>query len=335
MKIGIVGCGGIAQVHASCVNEMKEHRLAAFADMEFGKATAMADKYGGNAFHSIEELLENTGIDVLHVCTPHYLHAPMTEYALERGVHVFMEKPPVINEEQHAMLKGLRSDAKLGVCFQNRYNPSVGKALEMLASGKAGTIRGARGMVTWNRKAEYYTESHWRGRLDSEGGGALINQSIHTMDLLNVLLGGSPDTVDAIITNHHLKDVIEVEDTMSAHILYGDVPVCFYVTTAYSSDPDPIIEIDCELMKIRIEGSNVTYFYPGGKILGVTAKNEVALGKDYWGASHKRCIGDFYDCIQGNKKFALDLDGIDSTVRLMLGAYKSAREGRTITLNAC
>jgi len=335
MKAAIIGCGNIAQVHASCVNEMKEHEIVAFADIDAEKARTMSLKYGGGAFSSMEKLLEKTQVDILHICTPHYLHAPMAEYALRFGVNVFMEKPPVINEEQHAMLRELRTNKQLGVCFQNRYNQSFCKVREMLLSGKAGKIRGARGIVTWNRQEKYYAESLWRGRLALEGGGALINQSIHTMDLLNVLLGGAPDAVDAAIMNHHLIDKIEVEDTMSAYIQYGAIPVCFYVTTAYSSDPDPIIELDCERMKIRIEGPNVIYFYLDGKIESLTAESKNNPGKKYWGAGHKLCIAEFYECVLGKKKFSLDLDGIESTVCLMLGAYKSARERHTIVLNAC
>lgn len=334
MKAAIIGCGNIAQVHAACVSEMKEHQLVAFADIDIEKARAMSRKYGGDAFSSMEKLLEKTNIDILHICTPHYLHAPMAEYALKFGVNVFMEKPPVINEEQYDMLKEVRTNKQLGVCFQNRYNQSFNRAREMLESGKAGKILGARGIVTWNRQEKYYTESQWRGRLALEGGGALINQSIHTMDLLNELLGGAPDTVDAAIMNHHLKGIIEVEDTMSAHILYGTIPVCFYVTTAYSSDPNPIIELDCERMKIRIEGPNVTYFYLDGKIEALNPESEIAPGKNYWGTGHRLCIAKFYECVFGKKKFSLDLDGINSTVCLMLGAYKSAREGKTIILNA-
>lgn len=122
----------------------------------------------------------------MHICTPHYLHVPMAVYGLTHGVHVFMEKPPVISGEQLAQLEEAvaGSDRRLGLCFQNRYNPSVQEVKKLLASGEAGRIRGARGLVTWSRGREYYTESGWRGSLATEGGGALINQSVHTLDLL-------------------------------------------------------------------------------------------------------------------------------------------------------
>ena len=112
--------------------------------------------------------------EVLHICTPHYLHVPMAIYGLEKGCHVFMEKPPAISKEQFAELERacLNAGKKLGVCFQNRYNPSVIEAKRLLASGKAGRILGARGLVTWSRGGAYYTESGWRGRLETEGGEA-------------------------------------------------------------------------------------------------------------------------------------------------------------------
>ena len=98
----------------------------------------------------------------------------MAIYGLTHGVHVFMEKPPVISREQLAELEkaAAGTDRRLGFCFQNRYNPSVIKVKELLASGEAGKIRGARGIVTWSRGKEYYTESGWRGTLATEGGGA-------------------------------------------------------------------------------------------------------------------------------------------------------------------
>ena len=104
----------------------------------------------------------------------------MTQYALERGINVFMEKPPAITLAQLDQLKQAvyASKAKLGLCYQNRYNPSYRAAKEFIASGAAGKVLGARGLVTWNRPAPYYTQSEWRGKLATEGGGVLINQAV-------------------------------------------------------------------------------------------------------------------------------------------------------------
>ncbi len=334
MRIGIVGCGGIATIHAKCLKGLSEHELIAFADIKIEKAEAFAEEYGGNAYSSLEEMLQMEKPEAIHICTPHYLHTPMAIYCLEQGVHVFMEKPPVISKEQWVELKNAAEGSKhqLGLCFQNRYNPSIIKVKEMIASGEAGKVVGARGFVTWNRTTEYYTESDWRGRLEYEGGGALINQSIHTLDLLHYLVGQPLCSVDAVIANHHLKGVIEVEDMMSAYVRYPEAVLCFYATTAYNADSAPLIEVNCEQMIIRIEEMNVTCYYKDGGIVPIPIEGRQGYGKSYWGAGHEACISDFYQSIGQNKPFALNPEAMEETVLLMLGAYESARNGYEVLL---
>ncbi len=334
MRIAIIGCGSIAATHAQCLKKLSGLDLVAFADIKPERAIAFAEKYGGNAYASMEELLAQETVDAIHICTPHYLHTPMAVYGLTHGVHVFMEKPPVISREQLRELKEAvkTSERQLGLCFQNRYNPGVIKAKELLASGKAGKIKGARGIVTWSRTKPYYTESGWRGSLEMEGGGALINQSIHTLDLMHYLINDKAVKVDAVIGNHHLKGIIEVEDMMSAYVTYPEAVGCFYATTAYSANPAPLIELDCENMTIRIEELNITCFHKNGETEHIQLVGKPGYGKSYWGAGHEDCILDFYDSIKANRRFSLDLDTMESTILLMLGAYESARTGQEIKL---
>ncbi len=335
MRVGIVGCGGIAVIHAKCLKKLSKHELVAYADNKPERAEAFAKEYGGNAYTSLEEMIEKERLDAIHICTPHYLHTPMAIYGLKSGMHVFMEKPPVISKEQWKELKDAAagSDCQLGLCFQNRYNPSIIKAKEMISSGEAGKVIGARGIVTWNRKAEYYTESDWRGKLDYEGGGALINQSIHTLDLLHYLVGQPLESVDAVIANHHLKGIIEVEDMMSAYVRYPEAVVCFYATTAYNADSAPFIEVNCEHMVIRIEEMNITCYHKNGEAVLIPVEGKQGYGKSYWGAGHEDCIGDFYQSIEQHKPFALNPVTMEETVLLMLGAYESARNGYEVLLS--
>ena len=100
LKCALVGCGSIAQVHARALSEMPEARLLAFADLLPERAQAMAEKYGGKAYGSLDELLAHEQIDVLHLCTPHYLHTPMAQQAADLQINVFTEKPPVIDRDQ-------------------------------------------------------------------------------------------------------------------------------------------------------------------------------------------------------------------------------------------
>ena len=236
-RVGVVGCGGIAQVHGTVLQHLEGVELVGCADIKPERAQAFAETYGGRAYSSMEELLEHEQLDAVHLCTPHYLHTPMAKLAASRGLHVFTEKPPVMTWEQWAEFRQLeQAPIRVGVCFQNRYNPSVQLLREVLASGKAGKVLGARAFVTWHREAPYYTESGWRGSLQTEGGGVLINQSIHTLDLLGQFLGRATQ-VEASMMNHHLKGVIEVEDMMEAYLTFGEAHAIFYALTAY-----PVIE---------------------------------------------------------------------------------------------
>ena len=328
MKAVIVGCGNIGAVHAESIRRLEGASLCAAADIRPERAASYAEKYGCRAYASLEEMLEKERPDVLHICTPHYLHVPMTAYALQRGIHVFCEKPPVISEEQLDALTRAAAEGpgRAGFCFQNRYNPGVLFIRELLASGRLGKVKGARGIVTWNRGEAYYTQSGWRGRLETEGGGALINQSIHTMDLLGVFLG-KPVSVEAQTANHHLPGVIEVEDMMEAYIRYADAAACFYATTAYTEDAPPLIELSCEKGIVRMEDPEVTVIWPDGRREHPETVRKQALGKSYWGSGHLDCIADFYRCLRTGERFAQDLDGVRDTIRLMLAAYRSAAKG--------
>lgn len=332
MKSGIVGCGGIAEVHANALSKSGQAELIAFADIRPERAVDFAGRYGGRAYPSLEEMLEAEALDVLHICTPHHLHTPMAKLAVSKGIAVFSEKPPVISMEQWHAFSGLAEQGRVGVCFQNRYNQSVCYLKELLASGKPGKLLGARAFVTWSRDAAYYTESGWRGMLETEGGGVLINQSVHTMDLLVQFLG-TPVAVDATMTNHHLKGVIEVEDTLEAHIAFSDCNAVFYATNAYCTNAPVLVELCCEEVTIRMEEQEVTCYWNDGKREHRCFDTAPDIGKACWGTSHQLCIEDFYTCLKENRRFYNDIQGVRDSVLLLLAAYRSARENCPVTLD--
>lgn len=333
LKCGIVGCGSIAQVHGAVLHDQETADLRAFADIRPERARAMAETYGGNAYASLEEMLAGEKLDVLHICTPHYLHTPMAELAAEKGISVFTEKPPVISREQWARFQKLEEQVRVGVCFQNRYNPSVRLMKETLASGRPGKIVGARAFVTWHRDAPYYTESGWRGSLETEGGGALINQSIHTLDLLGQFLGRGT-RVEASMGNHHLKGVIEVEDTLEAYLKFGEASALFYATTAHCADSPVMVELVCENAVLRMEEQELCFRWKDGAVERHTLPPLAppAGGKVYWGGSHSLCIADFYNSLLTGAPFRNDIPGVTDTVELMLAVYDSARQGRETVL---
>ncbi len=334
MRSAIVGCGGIAQVHAKVLDALPEAALCGFADIKKERADRMAEQYGGRAYENLEEMLEKEQPEVLHICTPHYLHVPMAELALEKGIHVLMEKPPAISAEQLADIKkitALNSSVQLGICFQNRYNKNTVKALRLMREGKTGAVLGARAFVTWKRGEKYYTESGWRGSLATEGGGVLINQAIHTLDLLGYFLG-DPVSVEANICNHHLKGIIEVEDTAEAYIRFKNQNASFYATTAYCTDAPVFIELVCENMTLQLEANELVCRYPNGEKESIRFQKEDFLGKDYWGEGHMALVKDFYQCLLSGRHFAIDIDEASRALNLMLGIYRSSETKTAVAL---
>ena len=333
MKVGIVGCGSISKMHAEALSNMENVTISGAADILPQRAQALCEKYGGNPYSSLEELLAAEKLDVLHICTPHHLHVPMAELAANADCAVFTEKPPAITAAQWQQLCRIGERIPIGVCFQNRYNDSVQYIKELLSKNDYGAFLGARAFLTWARDAEYYTESGWRGSLETEGGGVLINQSIHTMDLLVYFLG-RPDAVQARKQNFHLSKIIEVEDSFEAYIEYGKAPVLFYATTAYSANSPVMIELSFEALTIRMEETELTLIWPDGKKETKSFLPEAAVGKSYWGSSHSRCIHDFYASLENNLPPPLGLPQVTDTVELFMAAYAAADSEERVLLRA-
>ncbi len=325
-KCAVIGCGSIAQVHGAVLGAMEDVEIVAFADILPQRAQQMAEKYGGRAYSSLDEVLEKEHPEIVHLCTPHYLHTPMAQTCAQKGVHVFTEKPPVISWEQWADFQALQDKVRVGVCFQNRYNRSVELFRQLLAEGSVGKLLGARAFVTWRRDAPYYTESGWRGKLSTEGGGALINQSIHTLDLLTQFFG-TASGVEASLCNRHLKGITEVEDTLEAAIDFGGRQALFYATTNHCADAPVLLELVCENCTLRMEEEEVALRWADGTVEHRTLPptGSLAVGKSYWGNSHGLCIRDFYRCVRDGEPFRNDIPHVADTMELMLKIYDCAR----------
>ena len=309
MKISLIGCGGIARVHAQVIAE-SGHTFLSCCDEKAAQAEAFAQQYGCKPYASMRALLDAERPDVVHICTPHYTHVPLALYALKRDIHVVLEKPAAsFTADIDVLLQAAdRSNAQTAVCFQNRYNQSSQHAKTLLDSGSLGKITGARAFVSWSRRGGYYTDSDWRGSLNTEGASVLINQSIHTMDLMQWLIGGEPVAIEGSTANRTLKGVINTEDTAEACLTFDDnVTAIFHATVGYRSDAEITVEILCENATLAITGDNVSIRHQDGTVetpsLSQTAQG---LGKSYWGSGHKAIITDFYEHIASGKKFPLD-----------------------------
>lgn len=262
--------------------------------------------------------------DVIHICTPHYLHVSMAIEALEHGMAVFMEKPCGISREEFQKLKQTdeKFPGKLGFCFQNRYNETTLAMDRMLKEGMIGKLKGARAFVTWQRDEVYYEGSGWKGKWSTEGGGILINQSIHTLDLLLHYLG-KPFTIGATMANHHLKDCIQVEDTVEAWMSFEDNKrACFYATGAYVTDAPVFLELQGEWGRITMNGPEITLSIPEQNSRRMIYEQENGIGKGYWGCGHEACIRDFYDCLREKRPFRVNLKSVENTFEAVMKIYE-------------
>lgn len=332
MKAAVVGCGGIAQVQGKVLFDMEEADLVACADIREDRRGAFAEKFSCKAYDTLESMLESEQIDVLHILTPHYLHVPMAVVAGGYGINVFTEKPAYILPEDYTQLLELSKKVRVGVSFQNRYNANTEYVMKLINSGEAGKVIGARAFVTWKRDKDYYMKSGWRGVLKTEGGGALINQGLHTLDLLSEFLGNA-SKVSARISNHHLSEFIEVEDTVEARIEFDNgANALLYISTGYSSDPPVIIELEFDKCRVRMEDPDVFLKWNTGKAENIHFESPAVLGKSYWGCGHDSCIRDFYNCIASNEPFRVDIKTVKSTMDIMFGIYSSAAKKCSIEI---
>ena len=319
MNIGIAGLGAIAPLHIRAILKYGQ-KITAICDVDSEKRQKVNAEFGLNAeeYGDYNALLASGKVDVVHVCTPHYLHAEIICAALGANVHVLCEKPLAINFEQlNAIEKAVKnSSATLGVCFQNRYNASV---LYLKEFFKGKEITAATANLVWQRDEKYYASGAWRGKKQYEGGGVMINQAIHSLDLLQWFCG-MPETVIAHCSNNSLQGVIDVEDT--AYGLFslkngGNFVInatnaaknCFTIISMFHAGDDTV----------ELSGDNLIV---NGKFVTKSDGTPI-FGKEEWGVGHNNLIREFYNCLEKGEKFPIDFYEGSKTVKLILKMYES------------
>lgn len=323
----IIGCGAIFPLHADAVMELDDAELRLVVDTDLPKAQAAAARYACEAAADYRVLLERDDIQIVHLCTPHHLHAEMAVELLAAGKHVLTEKPMAENPASaDALLEAARSSrGQLGVTFQNRYNAASQMIHEYIASGSLGRLICMKGIVTWHRDQAYYESAPWRGRWATEGGGVLINQTLHTLDLLQ-WFGGAVSSVKGSVTADALADLIEVEDTAHACIDFtSGARALFYGTTAYGTDSPVELEIVFE-NGVLTQRRDSLYLWKDGEETRLCEPPETkAGGKSYWGTSHRKLIADFYRHVRDGRPFWIDAEEGMKSLQLMGGLYEYTR----------
>lgn len=345
-KVGIIGCGRISPFHGMPAKSQENAKVVACCDLIKDRAAARAQLFGcKKVYTDFEEMIKKEKLDVVHICLPHYLHSPVAVRAMELGCHVLTEKPMAISMEQaKAMVDTSKATGKtLGVIFQNRYNAGSVLVKRCLDSGQLGAIKAAKCNVTWCRTPEYYTGSDWKGTWKMEGGGAIIDQAIHTIDLMCWFIGygdngDNLDYADVSIANrdhHNMKntigDTIDVEDCADGLIAFKNgVKASFWCMNYYSHDAAVEIEISCENGTAKITAEEATVkFWDGREMTARPNPNDVfdyGGGPSYWGASHTKQIDDFYQSLADGEVPVINGELIyNTTHKMIMGLYESGK----------
>ncbi|WP_233199901.1 Gfo/Idh/MocA family protein [Cryobacterium sp. N22] len=302
--MAVIGCGDISALHFDAISELTGAELVAVCDVHPERLATAAAEHGVPGFATHAELFDTVRPDAIHICTPHHLHASIAIDALERGIHVVMEKPLAHSRAEGDLIVAAAEQgyAKIAVCFQNRYNAPVQAAAALLASGELGAVSGASATVMWYRAAEYYLDRPWRGRWATGGGGLLMNQAIHTLDLVQWLVGEVGE-VRGNASTRTLGDTIEVEDTaeMVLEHLNGARSV-FYATLANAVNAPVTIDIVTEKATLSLRGS-LTVSHADGRVEVVEERAVAAGARSYWGVSHQLLIEDFYARLEEPEPF--------------------------------
>lgn len=239
LRFALIGVGNIASNHASAIQSTPDAELVAVVTRREEKGREFAAKFGGTYFSSYQEVLQQKDIDAVTLCTPHNLHLPMTLEAAAAGKHVMCEKPLARNvAECDQMIAACeQAHVRLGVIFQFRFEPLSIKLKALVESGKLGSIIWNSTNTIWYRSNEYYASDPWRRTWDGSGGGVLINQAIHMIDLM-LWLSGMPKRITA--QTRTLRHAIETEDSALVTLEYdgGRIGLIQATTAAYPGYPE-------------------------------------------------------------------------------------------------
>lgn len=332
LRIGVIGCGRVSVMHLGSIALLPEAELVACCDIKKDRAEAAAEKYGVKAYISYEEMLNTEKLDAVHICLPHYLHSKVACYAFEKGVNVLTEKPMDIDlaSAENAVKTAKGKGVLFGVVSQCRYNNAAQLVKKAVESGKLGKIISARSTLTWSRSDEYYGESDWKGTWDKEGGGVVIDQAIHSIDLVNWIVDSEVESVSCSMANRG-HQIVKVEDSAEGLITYKNgVHYGFYCMNNYGCDEPIEIRLYCENGKVVFGYDDAYITYNDGSTEEAHQDENTAEyegGKDYWGFQHIRQIQQFYKALMGKEPLEISGEEALKTHRLIMEIYKMGKAG--------
>jgi UDP-N-acetyl-2-amino-2-deoxyglucuronate dehydrogenase len=330
MHIGILGGGNISVTHARAAAAVAGCRIAAVWGQNETKVAAIARDYGAAVYHDLDRFLAHRPMDLVAIGSPSGLHGDHITAAAGRGLHVLVEKPLDISVARvdQALAATTRARVKLGVFFQDRLKPDLVRAKMLIDEGRVGRVMLVSARVKWYRPPDYYSASRWRGTWALDGGGALMNQGIHTVDTLLWLLG--PVTAVGAQTAT-LLHAIEVEDTAIATLTFasGAMGTLEATTAAFPG----------YARRIEITGTEGTIVIDGDAIGAADLRTPLGASLTSGGAgnssestpvvsdasAHQRMVEDLIDAIATDREPVCSGREGRKSVAVVEAIYESAR----------
>lgn len=337
IQVGILGGGNISETHARAVQQTEGAEITAVYGQNHEKAARLSKLYGGKVHNSLQSFLEHKPMDMVVIGSPSGLHAEQGVAAARHGLHVLVEKPLDVNlDRADALIRECeQAGVKLGVFFQDRVAPGVCKLKELIDAGHLGKLILISARVKWYRPPEYYGGSRWRGTWALDGGGALINQGVHTLDLLLWSLGDVERVYAKAITPLHQ---IETEDTVVATLEFasGVIGTLEAGTSIYPG----------YARRLELTGSEGTVVLEHDRIIAADLRQpleeEVGAKEDTNPSAtsplvtdvrgHRRILEDFLLAIEKDHRPLCDGHEGRRSLELVQAIYQSSRTGLPVTL---
>jgi predicted dehydrogenase len=341
-NFGVVGSGLIADFHARAIGDLDNAKFAGCCDKIPGRAAALAEKYDARAFETYEDMVASDDVDVVTIATPSGFHLEPAVAAAEAGKHVLCEKPLEITLERiDAMVAAhKKAGTRLGGIFPYRFNESQKALREAINSGRLGTISFAGIYVPWWRTDEYYKDS-WHGTWKLDGGGALMNQSIHMIDMLCDVMAPI-ESVQAYTGS--IGHDIETEDTAVAAVKYtnGALGVIYGTTASWPGQFRRFEIMGTKGTVIQVENSFAVWQFADekprdeeirAKFGGISGGGGVSDPAAITHNNHTRNFEAFLKALETGEDFWIDGAEARKAVEVILAIYKSAKEQKPVKLN--
>ena len=340
----IVGCGVIGPSHARAIQALPNARLVATVDVVEERAQKLAAEFGGEPDTDLDRVLSRPDVDVVSVCVPSGLHSEVGCRAAAAGKHVLVEKPiDVTLEAADRLIAAARSaGVRLGVVSQYRFAPGVRRVRELLDGGRLGRPLLGDAIIKWYRSQGYYDGGDWRGTWALDGGGCLMNQGIHYIDLLQWLMGPVEQVTAHVATAAHR---MEVEDVALAIVRFrsGALGLIEGSTAVFPGLPErleisgeggtAIVEVGrlalCELRDERGEVGAYGAKKAGGRQSTTSAAADPAALSE---TSHQPQVADLLAAIDEDRDPAITGEAGRMPLEVILAVYESARQGRPVQL---